>query len=181
MKRLRPEILKQLVPHIRHGQHVLHAGCGGSRIPGATHIDLHPNDDDVLKMDIRDLSFVTDLYDFVFASHVVEHLTVQDGLKALKEFYRVLRPGGRCWVSVPDFEAFIEFYQQAQDLPQPEVMMYAINTWVFGSEADGMGHKAVFDMNLLEAMFNTAGFSVELATRNDSQNYTPSMSVMGVK
>lgn len=49
--------------------------------------------------DIRDLPFPDASYDFVFASHVLEH--VDDDRKALSELARILRPDGIAVLSVP--------------------------------------------------------------------------------
>ena len=38
------------------------------------------------------------------ASHVLEHFSFNDAKKALIEWVRVLKPGGRLRVAVPDFE-----------------------------------------------------------------------------
>lgn len=51
------------------------------------------------KVDIRDLPFEDASYDFVFASHVLEH--IRDDRKAVKEIRRVLRPGGIAILPVP--------------------------------------------------------------------------------
>jgi len=52
-----------------------------------------------LRADLRCLPFMDQSYDFVFASHVLEHIK-EDGL-ALSEISRVLRPGGIAILHVP--------------------------------------------------------------------------------
>lgn len=47
----------------------------------------------------------------VYASHVLEHLGYQtELLGALKEVHRVLRPGGRFYLSVPDLEVLCQLF-----------------------------------------------------------------------
>jgi predicted SAM-dependent methyltransferase len=55
----------------------------------------------------NDLSrFAAGSFDAIYASHVVEHLDYKDELKdALVGWNRVLVPGGRLYVSVPDLDA----------------------------------------------------------------------------
>jgi SAM-dependent methyltransferase len=45
-----------------------------------------------LNLDLRNLALDDETYDFLFASHVMEH--VDDDMTALNEIYRVLKPGG---------------------------------------------------------------------------------------
>ena len=51
------------------------------------------------KVDIQNLPFEGGSYDFVFASHVLEH--IQDDVKAIREIRRVLRPNGVAVLPVP--------------------------------------------------------------------------------
>lgn len=51
------------------------------------------------RVDILDLPFEDGSYDFVFASHVLEH--IRDDRKAIKEIRRVLRPNGMAVLPVP--------------------------------------------------------------------------------
>ena len=51
------------------------------------------------KVDIQDLPFEDGTYDFIFASHVLEH--IRDDRRAIKEIHRTLRPNGIAVLSVP--------------------------------------------------------------------------------
>ena len=55
----------------------------------------------------NDLShFAADTFDAIYASHVVEHLDYRNELKAtLAGWHRVLVPGGKIYISVPDMDA----------------------------------------------------------------------------
>jgi SAM-dependent methyltransferase len=50
-------------------------------------------------VDLQSLPFADSTYDFVFASHVLEH--IQNDKKALEEIRRVLRPNGIAFLPVP--------------------------------------------------------------------------------
>jgi ubiquinone/menaquinone biosynthesis C-methylase UbiE len=52
-----------------------------------------------VEMDVTDLKFKGDFFDFVICSHVLEH--VPDDVKGISELYRVLRPGGEGIIQVP--------------------------------------------------------------------------------
>lgn len=51
------------------------------------------------QVDLQDLSFADQSYDFVFASHVLEH--VSDDIKAISEIRRILKPNGIAILPVP--------------------------------------------------------------------------------
>ena len=61
-----------------------------------TDLNMHGVD---YKVDITKLPFKDATYDFVFASHVMEH--IQDDEKALSEIRRILKPGGMAVLPVP--------------------------------------------------------------------------------
>lgn len=52
--------------------------------------------------------------DVVVAGEFIEHLVYHDFIFSLKEFFRVLRPGGRLLLTTPNPE-----YNQEQDLWTP--------------------------------------------------------------
>ena len=52
-----------------------------------------------VKADVMDLPFDGTSFDVVFCNHVMEH--VDDDIKAMKEIYRVLKPGGWAFMQVP--------------------------------------------------------------------------------
>jgi SAM-dependent methyltransferase len=53
----------------------------------------------MVKMDVTDIHYPDESFDVIYCSHVLEH--VQDDLRAMREFYRVLKRGGWAVVLVP--------------------------------------------------------------------------------
>ena len=73
-------------------------------------IDLYPNSENILKMDLTKLTFPNASFDLVFCFNVLEH--VDDDRKALKEIKRVLKQRGQVILSVPinnDLEKTVEY------------------------------------------------------------------------
>ncbi len=52
-----------------------------------------------VKADILDLPFDDENFDIVFCNHVLEH--IEDDTKAMKELYRILKPGGMGVFQIP--------------------------------------------------------------------------------
>ena len=56
-----------------------------------------------LKADIRDLHMIEDnSVDYVRAQYVLEHIPEKDVSKTLREWYRILKKGGKIEIAVPD-------------------------------------------------------------------------------
>ena len=58
------------------------------------------------------LPFPDDSFQYVFSSHVFEHLPRASLMRLLKELRRVLRPGGTMRVSVPDLTIMVKGYRE---------------------------------------------------------------------
>jgi SAM-dependent methyltransferase len=70
------------------------------QIPGVEHtsIDLDSAFAD-LKMDLTRMTFEDSSFDYIICSHVLEH--IPDDVQAMKELFRVLKPGGHAVLLVP--------------------------------------------------------------------------------
>ena len=66
------------------------------------------------------LPFPTDSVDRIYSSHLLEHLTFEEGQRLLSECRRVLKSGGEISVCVPDARRFIECYMGTVQIPRDE-------------------------------------------------------------
>jgi SAM-dependent methyltransferase len=71
----------------------------GARPARYTKADLFPGSADIEKLDILDLPYPDESFDFLIANHVLEH--VADDLRALAEVRRVLKIGGHAILQTP--------------------------------------------------------------------------------
>ena len=132
----------------------LHLGCGKIFIPGFVHIDCveyehidHVSSIDSLPM-IQDNSV-----DLIYNCHVLEHFKRRDTVRVLKEWYRVLRPGGILRISVPDFEALCEIYDKYYKLGVIIGPLFGKQDYLYNV------HYNVFDLSTLVLVLSAAGFS----------------------
>lgn len=79
------------------------------RVEGYLTVDLRDGAD--IKADCADLSFAKDkTVDSIYASNILEHWPLAQTVPVLKEWRRVLKPQGKLYISVPDFDAAVKLY-----------------------------------------------------------------------
>lgn len=107
-----------------------------------------------------DLSqFATGSVDKIYASHVLEHF--HHGLdgelfKTLKEWHRVLKPGGHLLVSVPDLKTLCWLYLNPNLVPYERLHLVAI---IYGAQSNIYDvHRVGFDFETLGLYLEEVGF-----------------------
>jgi len=107
----------------------LNLGCASRPLSGYVNIDLdtleeikarYPNldiadDIEVFQYDIFNLPFEDSSVSEVLSDSMLEHLSFLEEKKFFYEMKRVLRPGGSLIFSVPDFEATVKLWLEAED------------------------------------------------------------------
>jgi SAM-dependent methyltransferase len=90
----------------------LNIGSSGRAVPGFTGVDVRPNGPDVKRGHAGNLGFAPDNSVEVLFSHAVfEHVFRAHQLKVLREWQRVLAPGGTIvTIGLGDFEAIARLY-----------------------------------------------------------------------
>ena len=90
---------------------LLNLGCGEHCHPEWINVDLSRSAAGVIQADLRrGIPFADDEFDAVYHSHVLEHLTPQEGRKLVEECHRVLKPTGLLRIAVPDLEGIAREY-----------------------------------------------------------------------
>ena len=94
----------------RHRVHGLHLGCGNLTIPGFWNIDaMFTARCDVVAC-VERLKLADNSVGTIYCAHVFEHLGRTAAPRALRQWYRVLRPGGKLYLACPDLEALARLY-----------------------------------------------------------------------
>ena len=137
----------------------LHLACGRNIILTWVNVDL---DDcaEVIGWDLRKrLPIANGTVDFVYAEHFIEHISLDDGERLMRECHRVLKPGGVVRLSTPDLAFVVEKYQQG------DISEWANMGWLPSTPCrmlnEGMrlwGHNFVYDRPELHALLGRAGF-----------------------
>lgn len=131
----------------------LHLGCGKRYIPGYVHIDAidYPHIDHIATID--NLSFLPDnSIEVIYNCHVLEHFKRKEVDHVLKEWHRILKPGGLLRIAVPDFEKICEIYQLYKSLDMVIGALFGRGDYLYNI------HYNVFDMDNLKKSLEMAGF-----------------------
>ena len=132
----------------------LNLGCSTYYIPGFTNIDqfekFHPD----LVADVRNLPYGPDTVDEIYAGHLLEHLTWDEGQAALKHWWTVLKKGGVIRITVPNFDLLAKRYLAA---PTAAAMRF-MNDWYIYSYVQDSHHRYTYGPALLKEAMTLAGF-----------------------
>ena len=108
----------------------------------------------------RDLSrFPDNTFTDIYASHVLEHFDYINELEAvLKEWYRVLVPGGTLYISVPDLDVLAHLVTLKDHLTVEE--LFSVMRMIFGGHTDKYDYHVVgFNQDFLMLFLANAGFA----------------------
>jgi predicted SAM-dependent methyltransferase len=85
----------------------LNLGCGNHPLEGYLNVDLNPKFADVIS-DVRNLSSFEDgEAEEILATHLIEHFYIWEVQDILKEWKRVLKPGGSIYLECPNLRRCI--------------------------------------------------------------------------
>lgn len=88
-------------------------GFVDSSVDGFLTVDLRDGDGTDVICDASNLSVFNDnSAEIIFASQILEHWPIAKTVDVLKEWRRVLKPGWKLYISVPDFDVAVNLYKQ---------------------------------------------------------------------
>lgn len=157
---------------------VLHAGCGGTSLPPwsildghEVRLDIDPNCRPDIVASLTDLGDIGE-FDTIFCSHTLEHLHPKDGDKALREFHRVLKPGGIAVIMVPNLDGILPnedvIYESAVG-PITGLDMYYGHRGLTENNPY-MAHKTGFTPATMEKVLGGAGFMIARVVADENFN-----------
>ena len=139
-------------PAASDGRLRLHVGCGMVDAPEFVNVDLFAAPHVHVQTSIDDLSIFPDgCADLVYACHCLEHFGFRHSSSVLREWVRVLRPGGVLRIGVPDFAVIARAYGAGGSLRELQSLLLG------GQDYRLNFHAAVFDEATLTALMNQAG------------------------
>lgn len=147
---------------------LVHLGCGNALLPGWLNLDCYPPPQapgvEIMTLDLRrGLPLADGSVAALFSEHFLEHLpfeTVRTVI--LPEIRRVLEPGGRVRIGVPNGEYFVDqyvAYRAGTRDPIFESQRHDKTPMTMLNEiAHGFGHYFAYDFQTFERILSAAGF-----------------------
>lgn len=127
--------------------------------------------------DIRNLwVFEDESCDEIYASHVLEHVELPEVLTTLQGVRRILKTGGKFYISVPDMNVLCHAFLSPQATLE---IRFQIMRMIFGGQVDANDfHHFGWNEELLGKYLQDAGFSsmqkvTGFGLFDDTSNYRP--------
>ena len=148
------DLLKQkhkMLPKLK-----LHLACGHDYEESYINVDLYAPEDAVcdVRFDVMKLPYEDNSIDEIKAFHIIEHFHFFEAQDVLKEWYRVLKPGGVLHIETPDFlESCRAFVNGDGDFRVLLYNHFFAHPWI-----PGQTHKFLFTEDQLKTNLEWAGF-----------------------
>jgi len=172
----------------------INVGSGERKIENYLNVDVYeaPGIDVVSEMD--DLPYEDSTISEIYSEHALEHVPFKRAEKTLKEWFRVLQPGGKLILHMPDFELCCQSYLKAP-LEDSHFMntrawfkytIYGIQESQGGEPDDAQIHQCGFSKEEIKIVVEKAGFQVTSVENyggpGQKPDYgTPSMTILAIK
>lgn len=113
--------------------------------------DLYPISDKIIKIDITDIQYDDNYFDFIICNHVLEH--VPNDVKAIGELYRVLKKGGVAILQTPYSQKIdISFEDESikTDKDRKEFFGQSDHVRIYGMDFFERLKKVGFNLNIIK-------------------------------
>src|SRR5579863_357329 len=95
-----------------HPNRKLQIGAGSANYPDWLNTDIAPYPEDIYMDATRHFPLPDGSFQYIFAEHVIEHLTYEQGLAMLRECHRVLAPGGKIRLATPNLLKYFALFRE---------------------------------------------------------------------
>tara|TARA_R110002072_G_scaffold241723_1_gene400591 strand:- start:494 stop:1177 length:684 start_codon:yes stop_codon:yes gene_type:complete len=152
---------------LTNGKEYLQVGCGYNIYPDFINTDIEWKPS-VIPWDISEIKknnypIQNDILTGIYTEHCLEHIPFESVKDNLKEFYRILKPGGTVRIAVPDGELFIDLYNRYRkgetvDFPKPDNRPEPTPMISINRIARSHGHLFMYDFETFKHLLEEAGF-----------------------
>jgi predicted SAM-dependent methyltransferase len=161
----------------------LHLGCGTVYLDGWVNVDLDAPAAD-LQLDItRGVPLGAGSTRLIYHEHVMEHITADQGAFCLKDWHRLLEPGGVVRIATPDLAYVVDKYKSADWREQawlrlPEYAFIKTPAEMLNVSMRWWDHQYLYDGQELERRMREAGFQT---VRRCRYRESPALELAGLE
>lgn len=157
-----------------HNPRRLEIGSGNNPQPGYEHLEINASCPHVeMCCSCQQIPQPDNTYEEIIAFHILEHMPWYEAEPTLKEWHRVLKPGGTIRLAMPDLTYIIETYLDVTDKmwkaelsvpgwdfpPECHTNKTAwLNFKLYSTDIPFNLHKACFDPSWLAILLERCGF-----------------------
>ncbi|MDO8640930.1 MAG: glycosyltransferase [Nitrosarchaeum sp.] len=167
----------------------LNLGCGNRKAEGYIGVDIFPGKfvDEIFS--IIKIPYKDNTIDEVYSEHSLEHLAFYDAEDALKEWYRVLKIGGKMILKIPDLEIccanYVNVpakYNEVRDKAKQwfRNCIYGIQRSLNGEPREAQIHKSGYSKDEIRKLVESVGFKVDKLFNYEEWD-APSIEVHAIK
>lgn len=146
----------------------LNLGSGYTYKPGYKRLDIDEKCKPDYLLDIRDLSSIPDdSVEEIYTAHTIEHIMLFELFPTIRGFCRILKPGGKITVIVPDSETV------SQDWVSGKIPGNYFEKIMLGAQPNAtpyMSHKQIFWPRKLIRFLDITGFT-DIETAQNTGTY----------
>ena len=125
---------------------------GSKRLPGYVNVDIVDGPAVDTVADLRRLPWDNGAADMIYSCAAIEHFGRHEWIDVLKEWRRVLKPGGLLRLSTADFDACIARYEETANLPE------LLGLLIGGQKDDYDWHGMIFNYAVLAKGLAESGY-----------------------
>jgi predicted SAM-dependent methyltransferase len=89
----------------------LNLGCGVHKLKDFVNIDLSKDYEPDLVADALNLPYEKNSASIIYVGHMIEHIDLSTVVGALKHWHDILKPGGKLYITFPDFEKAFDMWE----------------------------------------------------------------------
>lgn len=149
------------------GKEYLNIGCGYNLYEGFVNADYVWKPGvlawDISRLDKEPFPFASGTFKGIYTEHCLEHVDLAAGWANVREYHRLLRPGGHVRIIVPDGEIYIDGYvarRAGKDVQLPYAVQEKEATPMISiNRVSRDAHRFLYDFETLAHMLREAGFT----------------------